>query len=435
MNNFQTILLSIFGAAAIFAVLVFSGTINIGTQDKSVVKGSIVIWGTFDNQETVEVFNKIANSVGGQDLTVSYIKKNKNTYQSDLVDAFARGKGPDLFVISPDMVMENNDFIYKIPYTSISEKTFKDTFIDGASIFLQDDGIAGLPLVVDPLMLFYNKNMFSNEGISTIPSYWDELFSLNGVLTKKEPNGSLSMNMISLGEYSNVNNAKAIISTLLLQSGNPIVSKNNKGSYVSTLMENPLSLNEDPADTSFKFYTEFSNPSLTGYSWNKSMPSSFDQFTSDNLAMYLGFASELFKIEKANPNLSFDVKEILQARGVKNKRTYGDMYIAAVNKNSKNLPATFSFVNALVTDENLDSLSKAVSLPPATRSLLSKKPKESYLESFFKGALISNSWMDPNYKNTDLIFKEVVENILSNKLSIGEAITKANNQINKQIKN
>ena len=48
-------------------------------------------------------------------------------------------------------------------------------------------------------------------------------------------------------------------------------------------------------------------------------------FTSGKLAFYLGRASELFKIQSVNPNLSFDVSSMLQTRGTNTKRTYGEI--------------------------------------------------------------------------------------------------------------
>jgi ABC-type glycerol-3-phosphate transport system substrate-binding protein len=42
-----------------------------------------------------------------------------------------------------------------------------------------------MPLFVDPIVLYYNKDILSNEGIVNPPRTWDELFLLNSVLTKE----------------------------------------------------------------------------------------------------------------------------------------------------------------------------------------------------------------------------------------------------------
>jgi len=428
-NNFQIILLVIFIAVAVFAVLIFSGLIEINGANDSSLSGEITVWGPFKKSEVNDSFKEVADSLG-EDFTVTYVQKDKDEYQEDLIEAFARSEGPDLFIISSDMVYENEDFIYKIPYTNISEKTYKNYFIDGASIYLESDGVVGFPLVVDPMVLFYNKSMLANAGIVELPTYWSDLFDLNSKLTKKSSDGSISESMIALGEYSNIKNAKEILATLILQGGSNIVDINDSDEYSSSLLKNPLSLDQKPANYAIDFYTQFSDSSLSSFSWSKYMPNSFDEFTSDNLAFYLGFASELFDIQRANPNLSFDVDQIFEASGVKNKKTFADIYVIVLNKKSQNLSISFSFVNKLIKDDYLDILSKSLSLPPATRSLLSVDQEESYLETFFDSALVSTSWIDPNYEETNEIFGDLISNVTSDSLSVDEAISKANSQIN-----
>ena len=192
---------------------------------------SVVVWGTFPSS----TFNKVIDVVKNQDLRITYVQKSENTYQQDLIEAFANGKGPDLYMITADMIKKNINFIYKTPYASYPEKTFRDYFIDGADIFMDKEGIVAFPVVVDPIVLYYNKNILSNEGIVAPPKTWDELFVMNPVLTKRETvgSGTLNQSMIALGQYSNVNNAKDILASLLLQNNNSIVKSNNDGTYTS----------------------------------------------------------------------------------------------------------------------------------------------------------------------------------------------------------
>jgi hypothetical protein len=63
------------------------------------------------------------------------------------------------------------------------------------------------------------------------------------------------------------------------------------------------------------------------------------------------------------------------------------------------------------------------------RSLLNDKPADPSMLTFFNSAVISRSWLDPNKEETNSIFKELIENSLSNKLSVAEAIDKASNQM------
>lgn len=433
MNNFQTILVAIFLAFFVFAVLIFSGLLKIGgsSNTASTPQGKVVIWGTFSNPDVYKVFDETRDV--NRDLTISYVIKKEATYQQELIEAFASGKGPDLFFLSPDMIQKNDDFIYKIPFTSYPEKTFRDSFIDGASVYIDREGVIGFPIVVDPMVLYYNKDIIANEGIASLPQYWDELFNLAPLLTKKKDDGTILQSMIGLGRFDNVTHAKDILATLLIQNGNPIITTTPTG-YASVLNDNSSSLPTSPVESVLNFFTEFSNPTLPAYSWNRALPNSIDNFTGGKSAFYLGSASELFKIQSVNPNMSFDVTQMLQTRGTNTKRTYGKIYAIAVNKKSTNLTTAFGVAGILSTGTSAKNFGVAVLLPPASRALLTDRPTDPYLFTFFNSAVITRTWQDPDTKGTDAIFAELIQNILSSKLSLGDAINKAQNQMEFLIK-
>jgi ABC-type glycerol-3-phosphate transport system substrate-binding protein len=428
MNNLQAILVAVFLSFFVFAVLIFSGLIKVGDSSPSAttnLQGKVLMWGTFSSSELSHAFDGITDA--NRSVTLSYVQKNAKTYQQELIEAFASGTGPDIFFITPDMVQKFDKFIYKIPYASYPQKTYTDSFIDGASVYLTPDGVLGFPVAVDPMVLYYNKDMLVNESIVNTPTYWDELFNLNSRLTKAKNDGTILSSMIALGRYDNVSHAKDILATLLIQGGNSIVSRTDTG-YVATL-SGGSALSPVQPDKVFAFYSEFSNPVNGGYSWNSALPNSIDMFTGGKLAFYLGRASELFKIQSTNPNLSFDVAPMLQTRNTNTKRTYGTIYASAINKNSKNLTSAFGVAGTLSSGDNAKNFATPLSLPPALKSLLAVKPTDPYLFTFFDSALYTRAWLDPDSAATDAIFAEMVQNIISNKLTIADALSKAQTQI------
>jgi len=297
-SNFQTILLAVFLAFFVFAVMIFSGLLPIGKKSaKTAAQGTVILWGTLPEREmrgVIENFDGIDKNI----LTIKYIQKSEDSYQQDLIEAFAGNTGPDLFFISPSMILKNEKlgFIYEMPFASYPEKNFRDTYIDGADVFLTKTGITGLPILVDPIVLYYNKNILSNEGVIKVPEYWDELIGLSQKLTKKKDDGSVSQSMIALGLFNNVTNAKDILATLLTQSNNSIVIRGSDNNATSVLSSGSYNTGTS-AVASLKFFTEFSNPSYEVYSWNRSLPQSKDFFISNKSAFYLGRASELFEIQ------------------------------------------------------------------------------------------------------------------------------------------
>lgn len=434
MTNFQTILLGIFIGGFVFAVLIFSGLINLDSKETSEIglSGNIVIWGVLPRSYFTEAMDLMSSKNEG--LYLKYVEKKIDTYQTELVEAFAKGVGPDIYIISTDMIKENESFVYKIPYTSYPEKNFKSSYVDGAEIYLDEQGIFGFPILSDPLVLYYNNDILSNNSIVNPPKTWDELFDLNSNLTKKDGNGIISQSMIALGSYNNVNHAKDILATLLIQNGNNLIRKEIEDVntvYSSVLRENPLGYSVLPIDATLDFYMIFSNMSSPYYSWNRALPNSLDMFTSGKLAFYIGRASELFKIQSQNPNLSFNVVELPQMKDTNFRRTYAEIYAMVVNKNSVNLSSSVGVAGSFALVDNSRTISTLSSLPPVLRSLLSERPKDnSYLETFFNSVIISRSWLDPNEKKTEVIFRDLIENISSNALGVSDAVNKANSQIN-----
>lgn len=427
MNNFQTILLSIFLAFFVFAVLIFSGILPIGKSSNTAntPQGKVVVWGTFNSSEFQKVFDDMNST--NKNLTVTYMKKSPENYQEELVTAFASGTGPDLFFITPDIILKNKNFIYQMPYASYPEKAFRDTFIDGADIYLGNLGVIAMPVVIDPMVLYYNKNLLSNAGIAQVPTFWDELSDLNKSLTIKKVDGTLSQSMIALGSYDNINNAKGILATLLMQSGTPITIRS--GDKVVPTLVSVSTSPVRPTEQVLSYYTDFSDPTSGSYSWNRGLLNSKDFFTGGGSAFYLGFASELFGIESINPNLSFDVHDIFQTKNSNLKRTYGNIYALAVNNKSTNATAAFGVAGLMSSGINAQPVANALSLPPATRALLSAKPADPYLSTFYNSAIVTRSFLDPDARLTNSIFGELIQNVLSNKLSMSDAISKAQGQL------
>lgn len=433
MNNFQTILIAIFFSFAVFAVLIFSGVIKTGSDSK-LPQGKVVVWGTFPKASVNNLISNINSANSG--LQIVYESKDSSTYQQDLVEAFANGNGPDLFIITHDMILRNDNFIYKIPYTTYPLKKFTETYIEGADLYLDGQNVLGLPLVVDPMVMYYNKDLLTNEGIVYPPKTWDELFTLNGTLTKRNNIGTIYQSMIALGQYNNINNVEDILATLFIQNNNPIIQReqNNSG-YISTLSGMNSYTSVASSESIFNFFIGFSNPSNASYSWNRALPNSLDMFTSGKLAFYLGRASEIFNIQSINPNLSFDVTQIPQIKDSPTKRTSGEIYAAVINKKSTNISTAFSVANMLSTGENAKNFSISVSLPSSSKALLSEKPSDNpYLYTFFDSALITRSWTDPDKTKSNLIFEDLVESILSNNLSISGSISKAQGQFDLLLK-
>ena len=427
MSKFQIILLAVFAVAIVASVAVFS--LYRGSSGSSV---ALTVWGDIPSNDFSLLLNTPTFS-GDSTLSVSYVEKSIETIETEFTEALARGTGPDLIIITQDNLWSNKPKLAVIPYASVSEQSFKAAFVDEGELFFDQSGIYALPLSLDPLVLYYNKDTLAATGQSQPLKYWDEIYAAATNFSKMDPAGNLVSSVMALGEAHNISHAKDILSLLMLQAGTPITGIVNQ-ELRSQIADN-FQLIVSPGEAALNFFTQFSNPAKSFYSWNRSLTDARTHFTSGDSAYYLGFASELKVLKNMNPNLNFGVSSVPQSRVSSKIITFGRLRGVAISRSSKNLTTAFTFAAKLVSKDSALSLSEIMYLPSARRDLLSLKPsKDATLSVFYDSAIQSKGWLDPDSSATELIFREAIESITSGRARTTGALNKANSEINALIK-
>ncbi len=428
-NPFQIIILGVFIFFIIIAVLVFASFTG-GNNNRDI--GEVTVWGTFDEVVMEEYFRTLADE-NSEVNNVKYRKVPENEFQVDLVEALANGTGPDLFILDQSNLIRHWNKVQSISYETISERAFKDTYIDEAEIFLSaSDGIKALPLLVDPLVLYWNRDIFAESGFSQPPQFWDELFLLTERITQRDKANNIEQATIAFGEFDNINNAKDIIATLILQAGGTLVTRQQGGQLTATLSPRNQGVDTIPAQTALRFYTEFADPVKSVYTWNRSLTNSLDAFAQGKLALYVGYASEVEAIQAKNANINFDVAPIPQIRSGEQKKilTFGKMYALAVPKAAQNVFGGTEMALYLTGAEPSRLLSESVGIPSSRRDVLSKEPSDPLDLIFRNAALISRAWLDPHAEDTNEIFRRMVGGVTSGSRRLSETIQRANDELN-----
>lgn len=408
-SKFQLILLAVFGFFVIVAVMIFSGAIKIGKSTTSTAGTPIMLWGTIPKSGMVQLLDTI--NANNKAFRLSYEYVPSKDFDRNLIEALASGKGPDLIFLPNDLIIRYSDKVYQIPYTNYPQKQFQDTFISEADLYLGSKGIFGLPVTVDPLVLYYNKAMLDSAGIPVPPKTWQDIIALIPRLTISDTAYNISQSTIALGEFDNISNSKDILSMLMMQFGTTVVSR-NEDRLESTINNTAGTTQYRPGPEAFEFYSKFSNPAeSTTYTWNAGLENSRDMFIGGSMAFYIGYASELFYIKERNPNLDFNVTLAPQVEGAKLKTTYGRMNSIAITKNSKNLAVAFSVATTLTGPEIAGEIATTLSLPPARRDLLSLPQSSPYVQIFNQSSLISKAWHDPSGPDTTVLFKNALRSI------------------------
>jgi len=419
MSTFQIIALGVSAALILIGVGVFAsfgGVLGGGST------GSVVIWGTLDSTTMQEVLTTLRSSDEAfQD--VSYVEKGAANYDAELVNAMAAGIGPDLFLVSSDKLHSFSDKIITIPYRLVSQTTFLNAFVDESELFLTSQGELALPFLIDPLVMYWNRDLFASAGLSQPPRYWNELLAIAPKITSLD-RSDVTKSAVALGTWSNVAHAKEILSTLFMQAGDRIVARGADGALVPTLGSVSGGGSAD-APSALRFYTDFANPTKTTYSWNRGLPVSTNAFAAGDAAIYFGFVSEYGALAARNPNLRFAVAQVPQVEGSLSLATFGRMTGLAIPRTARNIEGASIVAEKLVSEEAITLIAQATGLPPVRRDVSFDTSADANAALFAQAALIARGWLDPNPTVTNEVFKTMIESVISGAAEPAGAVSNA----------
>ena len=207
-----------------------------------------------------------------------------------------------------------------------------------------------------------------------------------------------------------------------MQLGNKIVAEKN-GSFVSTLSQ------ENKLESALTFYASFADPVKELYSWNRSFPNSREYFSTDNLAFYFGYASELLFLASRNPNQNFLVAPMPQINNSPFKLSGARVTGIAISSFSKNFNTAFIAASQMATGDFAKKFAETQGIAPVRRDLLATPPEDAFSPIFYSSALYARSWPDPSNQDTDSIFRVMVESVLSNNMTPRSALQDASSKM------
>ncbi|HEY6021743.1 MAG TPA: extracellular solute-binding protein, partial [Candidatus Paceibacterota bacterium] len=298
------------------------------------------------------------------------------------------------------------------------------SYIDEGQLFLTSQGELALPFMIDPLVMYWNKDMFSSAGIPNAPQYWSDVLTETPTLTKLDGSSNITRSAVAMGAWSNINNAKALLSALFMQAGDYITNRTNDR-LVATIGSTPQGAQEAPGESALRFYTEFSDPGKTSYSWNRSLPAAADAFTGGQLAMYFGFASEYQALLARNPNLNIGVSLLPQLKGSSLQVTYGTLLGLATSRTAHNLSGAMVVAQKLTSPTAVGILTSQTGLPPVRRDVQANTVASAAATVFVQSSLISRGWTDPDAATTNGIFKTMIDSTVSGQNTPAQAVSDA----------
>jgi multiple sugar transport system substrate-binding protein len=416
MKLFSKIFL--FTALAVFLVAVVSGCgCRTSSQSKVNTKDKINLtyWRLFDDRESIQpIIDEYQKE--HKNITITYKKFAYGDYERQAIDELAAGQGPDIWMIQNDWLPRHQDKLTPMPDGMMNTETYRTTFMDVATDdFVVDGKIYGIPLSIDSLALFYNKDLFNKAGISQPPSTWDEAIKDVARLTKTSGN-NVNQSAFAMGTANNVNSAVDIVSWLTMQNGASMIDDAKEQAIFNARHKTEQGQGYYPGVSALEFYTSFANPAKQTYSWNSGMPNNIDAFLNGKAAMVLAPSYQVkmlqVKSQSKTPKLQFDVAPAPQIKdGITvNSATY---YSEVVSKNCQYPDVAWDFLVFLSGKENLQKFHESTQRPPSRKDLVEQFSSEQYYGVFAVQAPSAKSFYKIDNNKVNKILANMITSVIN----------------------
>lgn len=410
------------------------------------------VWGLFDDSDVFNDIFETYTKINPNISRVEYRKFNPDTYKKDLIEALASGQGPDIFLISNTWLPGFLDKVYPAPEAVLNEQRFRNNFVDVAiSDFLYQGKVFAVPLSVDSLGLYYNKDLFNSAGITAPPQNWEEFVEDCKKLSRISSDGLILQSAAAIGTAVNINRSTDILGLLMLQNQTEMIDPNS----LRAIFDRPVSRNGEsvyPGENALKFYTQFANiGGGSPYSWNPRMHYSLDAFAEGNLAMMFNYSWHRDTIAAKAPKLNFEVAPVPQISGNQaiNYANYWGFTVAGNKRidpaqtlitNEIRVTESWKLLNYLTTRPE-QSLSQAAAIagkktvipadfdptkvylqktrkPSGRKDLIEIQKNDPKIGVFAEQNLIAKSWYQIDPESIEIILAEMI-----NKVNLGQAGT------------
>lgn len=379
---------------------------------------TIVMWGLWEESDALTPIITAYQEETG--INIEYRKiASVAEYEKKLLEALAEGRGPDIFVIHHTWVETKRGLMSPAPSNVIDERALKEEYVDVvAEDVVREEQVYALPVSVDSLALYYNKDLLSSAGIASPPKTWDEFLRIVERITRVNRLGVIEQSAAAIGTATNVSRAADILQLLFLQSGLTIVNDDNK-----------VKLLTDEGISALTFYTDFANKSKKAYTWDLQQDYSLDAFAEGETVMMLNYSYHIPTIKAKNPRLRFDIAPAPQIADSKTIN-FAAYWPYAVSNQSTAPTVAWQFLRHMTNTNNSIAIISSQTIPPARRDGVDSLSRDPTLGVFSEQALTATSWRRSDIVGIDAIVNTMIDSVITGAATINNSLRRGQEQIN-----
>jgi ABC-type glycerol-3-phosphate transport system substrate-binding protein len=429
------------------------------------------VWAVIDDQDVYEPIIRSFQQSFPQ-TTIEYNRFRLEEYEDALLNALSEDRGPDVFMIHntwpvkylPKILPQPSGVkvaqrvvtgtvrkevtIQVVDVPTLSPRKMREEFADQVAkdaIRAIDeavppeknkfvDRVVGIPMSVDTIALYYNKDLLNAAGIATPPESWDQFQNQVRSLVRQDALGNIIQAGAGFGTGRNVERASDILSLLMMQNGTEMANENG----FPTFDRIPAALRDTrdvaPALQALQFYTDFANPGKDVYTWNAAMPNSLESFISGSSAFFLGYSYHLPTIRARAPKLNLGLTEVPQIAD-NPEVNFANYWMWTVSKKTKTPDLAWLFVNTITSPDNATLYLDRAKRPAARRGLLGAQVEDEDIGVFASQVLTAKSW----YKGADPraaeeAMTQLIETVVSGSDTAARALRTARDKVDQTIR-
>lgn len=372
-------------------------------------------------------------------------------YEQALLEAWAEDRGPDIFSLPNTWLGKYQTKIIPMPaFFELSRKYLKPVKIFGRTIkedeivkkeklaglsffdlkrtyvdtvlndVYRNNQILGLPLALDTLVLYFNRQLLNAAKIVEPAKTWQDFLSQVKSLTIFDQAGEFVQSGTALGTGDNVENAADILFLLMLQNGTRIFDEQGRLAFNQALKEDPTYF---PGESALTFYTDFANPEKETYSWHKEMSSDIQAFLQNKIAYFFGYSYHLPLIKKSAPQLNFDLAPVPQIAASLQEVNFARYFIEVVAKKSRYPKEAWAFLLYASQPENIKPYLIKTRQPTAHRSLVASQMQDQEIAPLVGQVLTAQTWYrGKNWPVAERAIRDMINDVNDGRRTIKESI-------------
>jgi ABC-type glycerol-3-phosphate transport system substrate-binding protein len=446
-------------------------------------------WGVNETEEEVQPILDEYRKVNPH-ISITYRRFRFDEYERRLLNALAEGdfKGPDIFALPSSWARKYRSKLLPAPRTvtmpfkelrgSVKKELyaelrttrlpapqelgnlFLDAVVDDAVFETepqegkpQELAVFGMPLSVDTLVTYANRDLLNAAGIPEPAKTWTELQAHIPRLTKLDAQGKLAQSGAAIGTSRNVQRSFDLLSLLMMQNGAVMASEWGEARFHQIPSSLSGSRQTAPGLDALLYYTAFANPTKLVFTWNNEQPDSLEAFLQGRTAYFFGYSYHLPIIKARAPRINLSVTGIPHIAAALDPSTgtvvgsdiiegtqaiainYANLWLEVVSERTKYPNETWALVHFMATKTPVvKQVLTAASKPTALRNLVAEQLQDPQLKVFAAQLLTSRTWYrGRNPEAAEQAFHELIDTVITGQIDVGRALQLTAEKVNQTL--